>query len=387
MAILIHLYEHSLPVTDYRYQNQTNFVQKKNLLSLDLDLGKASTHDFGFDDSCKAFADENFLVQFKTIYIAISCFQLQTCRKFISLLCTYLTAALQSRDQEESIELVLLEDLFYIERAYIYSPPHTKFLAYFETTSNQHEFGFLTGRLSSTNEELNVYGEGDVYTVPIPEIQSHHTHYFTSLLEHVSFKEMFNQGHPVPRLVAEEYIEHPELGVPVYRHPHDSTPSSMGMHPIVQEICMHIYTHIPHLENRLNHALIQHYRDGSDTIAAHSDKTLDIHPHTPILNVSIGSTRYMYLQHKKHKYIVQKLPLRHGEVVVFGLDTNRHWFHEIPKLIPTPHHDVYGTSRISLTYRAICTFDSRYGVLIGQGSVYKTLQDYMQVRDGGVAVG
>eukprot|EP01031_Cornospumella_fuschlensis_P036581 gene36581-44374_t len=281
-------------------------------------------------------------------------------------------------------DLVLLEDLFFIERAYIYSPPQVKFLTFFETTTSQHDSGLITGRLSSTNEELNAYAEGDVYVVPLPEIQSDPVRYFTDLLEQVNFKEMFNQGHPVPRLVAEEFLEHPELGTPIYRHPHDSSPSSSPMHPVVQEITRRIYTHIPDLTDRLNHALIQHYRDGSDTIAAHSDKTLDIDLHTPILNVSIGSTRYMYLQHKQQKNILQKLPLRHGEVVVFGLDTNKHWFHEIPKLIPTPQHELFGTSRISLTFRAIRTFDSSYGVLIGQGSVYKTIEEFLRVqRDGG----
>ena len=50
---------------------------------------------------------------------------------------------------------------------------------------------------------------------------------------------------------------------------------------------------------RLNHVLIQLYRNGNDYIRKHADKTLDIAKGSTIFNVSLGASRHMYLRLKK----------------------------------------------------------------------------------------
>lgn len=124
----------------------------------------------------------------------------------------------------------------------------------------------------------------------------------------------------------------------------------------------------------INHVLIQHYRDGTDNIQQHSDKTLDINRETPILNVSFGVTREMFIQNKTDKLNIEKIPLRHGECVVFGIITNQYWLHEVPKDVQLKPHPLFGKNRISFTFRRIDTFvDEASGLVYGQGSPYKTL--------------
>jgi alkylated DNA repair dioxygenase AlkB len=47
---------------------------------------------------------------------------------------------------------------------------------------------------------------------------------------------------------------------------------------------------------------VQYYRDGSDYISEHTDKTLDIKFDTSILNFSLGATRKMQLKSKKKDF-------------------------------------------------------------------------------------
>ena len=47
---------------------------------------------------------------------------------------------------------------------------------------------------------------------------------------------------------------------------------------------------------------MQYYRDGSDYISEHTDKTLDIKINTSIINFSLGATRKMQLKHKKKDF-------------------------------------------------------------------------------------
>lgn len=98
----------------------------------------------------------------------------------------------------------------------------------------------------------------------------------------------------------------------------------------------------------------------------------------------------MYIQNKKDRSIIEKIPLNHGECIVFGLLTNRYWLHEVPKDVHMEAHPLYGKSRISFTFRRIDTYiDTATGLLYGQGSPFKSLslaleaQRESQIEGGG----
>lgn len=296
-----------------------------------------------------------------------------------------------------SIKFVALEDLFVLPRAYIHD---TKSLRLFKSLSKRasefDNFSFI-----STNEYFNSWGQGDVkvFTLkPTTEIA------WGDIVREVEFTQMTNQGNPVPRMVAlmvisEQYTDGTAkeyLKIPYYRHPHDNNLPITEMTPTVRRIMESITRNYENLD--LNHVLIQLYRDGNDTIAAHSDKTLDIDLDTPIFNFSLGSPRVMTLKNKKNKNVVQQIPLRHMEVVEFGLTTNQTWFHEIKKQADLVPHPEWNTARISFTFRKICTHlyvpkksisgnrydiaeltapDHASAIIVGQGSTFKRFEDYV----------
>lgn len=338
-----------------------------------------------------------------------------------------------------NFKLIVLEDLITLQRAYIHNSKSLKLYNALEEKRNNN-FIFI-----STNELFNSWAEGDVklirkninnieedVTFSLPVSEDHQI--WHDIQSEVQFEEMMNQGNPVPRLIClqvlcqdirnkngDEYV-----GIPYYRHPHDNHLNICEMTPTVYKIMKSITNEYPGLD--LNHVLIQLYRDGNDTIASHSDKTLDINLDTPIFNYSLGATRIMTIQNKKNKNILETIPLRHEECVEFGLKTNQLWWHEIKKqsnLIPqnisknNEDQNPWKTSRISFTFRKVSTyfclpisliskidkenninqdlkpfqpgyiFDinnilnnySQYFpfsrlIIIGQGSPFKTLEDY-----------
>jgi alkylated DNA repair dioxygenase AlkB len=200
------------------------------------------------------------------------------------------------------------------------------------------------------------------------------------LKQQVAFHEMHNQGNPVPRLVAIQSIrsKSKEDGsdiTPLYRHPNDAEPPNEPMSTATLRILA--YAECATGVTGYNHALIQLYRDGSDHIQYHSDKTLDVHRATPVLNVSLGASRVMQIRNKANKDIVEQIPMLSGECVVFDLCTNQHWWHQIPKKTQNAATDrnPSESERISITFRRIETFTDRKGRIVGQGSPFMSSAD------------
>lgn len=151
--------------------------------------------------------------------------------------------------------------------------------------------------------------------------------------------------------------------IPIYRHPVDYHPTTIYFCPPAWEIKTKIETLI---DQKLNHALIQLYRDGKDFIGDHSDKTIDIRYKSVIANVSLGETRTLVLK-KKDKSEIQEIELEHGSLYVLGWNTNREYTHGIRRNAD-PRAGL--KPRISLTFRDIATFQ-KGDELIGQGAKIK----------------
>ena len=97
-----------------------------------------------------------------------------------------------------------------------------------------------------------------------------------------------------------------------------------------------------------NSVLLNHYRDGRDSMGWHSDDEPELGPAPSIASLSLGSERRFILRHKKRKDLdTVELPLKHGSLLVMSGPTQSFWKHQIPKTqrsVP---------SRLNLTFRRI----------------------------------
>jgi alkylated DNA repair dioxygenase AlkB len=98
-----------------------------------------------------------------------------------------------------------------------------------------------------------------------------------------------------------------------------------------------------------NSVLINHYRDGKDRVAWHSDDEKELGVNPVIGSVSFGAERNFKLRHKKYKTNGQKkqITLRHGSFLLMKGTTQHHWMHEIPRTAKPIG------PRINLTFRVI----------------------------------
>jgi hypothetical protein len=208
---------------------------------------------------------------------------------------------------------------------------------------------------------MALYGECDTYLIENCDELEDIT--IDDIKAEIEFSEMLSHGAPVPRLIAIQASKTESglgsgAGYPLYRHPADYTPITKDFTPITIKIKEYIEKK---LNCKLNHVLIQLYRNGDDMIGEHSDKTLDIKHGSVIVNYSVGTTRTMRLR-KKDKTKIEKVDLINNSIFVLGPETNKKWLHMIKS-----NSSING-ERISFTFRNIATFIDDNGTLTGQGA-------------------
>jgi nicotinamidase-related amidase/alkylated DNA repair dioxygenase AlkB len=225
---------------------------------------------------------------------------------------------------------------------------------------------------------------------------------FTNLYNEVHWQTMHHQTGAVPRLVCAQGLFGTDGSMPVYRHPSDQSLPLLHFSPKVEVIRRRAEKVVGH---PLNHVLIQMYRDGTDYISEHSDKTLDIVRGSSIVNVSFGAQRTMRLRTKKSSTTpasttdkdgekketeektreTQRIPLPHNSIYSLGPATNTSFLHSIQpdKRIPTERSALelaYNGIRISLTFRHVGTFlDARSNTIWGQGATAREQRDAADV--------
>lgn len=267
--------------------------------------------------------------------------------------------------------------------------------------------------IASSIKESEPLCEGDtkvIYDVLPPPLCDD---IFDRVRDEVRWQRMSHQGGEVPRLVAVQGDIHNgddesnSSNIPIYRHPADESPPLRPFTATVEAIKGAVEARVGHA---LNHVLIQLYRDGTDYISEHSDKTLDIARDSYIVNVSLGAARTMVLRTKRKpkwreegknqpkangnagagadvttspvsepttgttkasekdllKRQTQRTLLPHNSLFQMGLATNRHWLHGIRQdrradRDKSAEELAYGGGRISLTFRLIATFLTRRG--------------------------
>ncbi len=97
----------------------------------------------------------------------------------------------------------------------------------------------------------------------------------------------------------------------------------------------------------LNCVLVNHYRDGHDSVALHADDEPELGPEPVIVSVSLGAVRRMQFRHQSEPTLRHDLDLPSGSVLVMRGTTQRFWKHAVPKTARTVG------PRINLTFRHI----------------------------------
>lgn len=254
--------------------------------------------------------------------------------------------------------------------------------------------------------------EGDTSIITNLLLSSVEAGIFDRLRNEVQWQRMSHQGGEVPRLVAVQgAVSLHDGSAPVYRHPSDEAPPLRPFSPTVLAVKAAVEEQLGH---PVNHVLVQFYRDGSDCISEHSDKTLDVVRDSYIANASFGAERTMAFRTKRPARIppssprasgdsdglsspaaagpsqrrVQRAVLPHNSLCKMGLATNMKWLHAIrpdrrADRDKTAAEMAYGGARLSLTFRRIATFlDRDHTIIWGQGATSKTLDGARPVVNG-----
>lgn len=99
---------------------------------------------------------------------------------------------------------------------------------------------------------------------------------------------------------------------------------------------------------KFNSVLLNLYRNGSDSVAWHSDDEPELGKNPIIASVSLGATRRFVLKHKREKRLPKiELELSHGSLLLMRGPTQHHWVHAVPK------SKISVGPRLNLTFRII----------------------------------
>lgn len=98
---------------------------------------------------------------------------------------------------------------------------------------------------------------------------------------------------------------------------------------------------------QFNSVLLNLYRNGSDSVAWHSDDECELGENPVIGSVSFGGTRRFMFRHKSKKELKKEVDLTHGSFLLMKGTTQHFWQHQIPKSTKKIE------PRINLTFRII----------------------------------
>jgi len=100
-------------------------------------------------------------------------------------------------------------------------------------------------------------------------------------------------------------------------------------------------------EHQFNSALLNWYRDGSDTLSWHADDEKELGKNPTIASVTLGETRDFILRKKDDHSCKLKFALSHGSILIMKGELQEHWQHSVPA------RKRVTKSRINITFRTI----------------------------------
>jgi len=102
------------------------------------------------------------------------------------------------------------------------------------------------------------------------------------------------------------------------------------------------------IQHKFNSVLLNQYRNGSDSVAWHSDDEPELGESPVIASLSLGVSRKFELRSKvKSSPDKIELLLNSGDLLIMSGETQKNWQHQIPKMRRVKE------SRINLTFRNI----------------------------------
>lgn len=115
--------------------------------------------------------------------------------------------------------------------------------------------------------------------------------------------------------------------------------------PILLDLKSHLETQ---LRSEFNFCVVNWYMNGQDYVSAHQDNEPGIDQKTPIVSVSLGTTRKFRIRNKKTRKITLEKRLKHGDIFVMGgRRFQKDYTHEIVK----QSKRLVRSLRISITFR------------------------------------
>lgn len=165
---------------------------------------------------------------------------------------------------------------------------------------------------------------------------------FTDLYKNVQWEQenilLYGKKFALPRLTAWYGDQGKTYTYSKIRmNPNPWTPSLKYIKSQIEDIC----------GEKFNSVLLNLYRDGSDSIAWHSDDEKELGENPKIASLSFGETRSFMLRHKFKKELKLSFKLTHGSLLIMGGTTQHYWQHQIPKTRSS------SKPRINLTFRKI----------------------------------
>ncbi len=166
--------------------------------------------------------------------------------------------------------------------------------------------------------------------------------WLAQLLEQTPWEQphvrLYGRLHPVPRLVA--WYGDPEARYRYSGLVHQPLPWT----PLLEQIRDQVATAVG---QPLNGCLLNHYRDGQDSMGWHSDDETELGPEPLIASLNLGGTRRFDLRRKGQTRIAHSLPLAHGSLLVMRGPTQHYWQHQVAKTRSQC------APRLNLTFRLI----------------------------------
>ena len=99
-------------------------------------------------------------------------------------------------------------------------------------------------------------------------------------------------------------------------------------------------------QNNYNSVLLNKYKDGSDSMAWHSDGEKELGANPVIASLNLGGSRKFQLRHTQTKEKIE-LILTHGSLLIMQGELQHFWQHQVPKTAKKV------SERINLTFRLI----------------------------------
>lgn len=147
---------------------------------------------------------------------------------------------------------------------------------------------------------------------------------------------LYGRLYPVPRQVA-------WYGDACYRYS-GLTHRPLPWTPLLAGIRTAIETFV---SQPLNCVLLNHYRDGRDSMGWHSDDEPELGRNPLIVSLSLGGARRFDLRRIGQSRTEHSLLLEHGSLLVMAGATQHHWQHQVAKMRR------FCAPRLNLTFRQV----------------------------------